>query len=212
MAHVVIVRYHGPGPDVDEGVRYIAHREERLPGGRGRELMGLGERFKQAHGNEATIIDRLRQDARGLADARYYRIRLTLKDAANRRVRELPPARIEAVLGRAIEASTARRGWQGVYVLHSHGGRNRPAGHHHGHVHLSPITRFGPVTRISRTALADLKTTWAEEVDRSIARENVPQRAVEQALQRDSLGTYLRRAKRERERQQPAPVRAPSIR
>ena len=51
----VEARYHRSPKRAADQVRYIAHREERLPDGARRELYGIGARYRAFRGDEAAI-------------------------------------------------------------------------------------------------------------------------------------------------------------
>ncbi len=116
--YFVHVRYSTNRADVGRSVRYVAHREEGLPEGRkGRELYGLGERYRGLRGDEGEIIRLLRSDGKGLEKPRYYRIRLTVDDHAAGRIHRFGSEIRERVLRDAVEKAFrgALRDAQGVY-------------------------------------------------------------------------------------------------
>lgn len=163
----VHVRYHGLNAGVQTGVRYISHREEGLPEGKTRTLHGIGERYKALRGDEKAIGRQLREDAVGLKDPRYFRMKLTVDDAAAQKLARLSPRGREWVVRDAVERTfrgTLRLA-QGVFVIHEHGGVKRPFGHPHAHVHLSPLMANGQAfRRIPPRRLQALKERWEREV------------------------------------------------
>lgn len=163
----VHVRYHGPTSSVQAGVRYISHREESLPDGKTRPLYGIGERYKALRGDEKAITQQLREDGVGLKDPRYFRIKLTVDDAAAQKLSRLSARGRELVIRDAVERTfrgTLRLA-QGVFVIHEHGGVKRPFGHPHAHVHLSPLMANGEASRrIPPRRLQAFKDRWEREV------------------------------------------------
>ena len=163
----VHVRYHGPNAGVQAGVRYISHREESLPEGRTRTLYGIGERYKDLRGDEHAIARQLREDALGLKDPRYFRIKLTVDDVAAQKLARLSLRGRELVIRDAVERTfrATLRLAQGVFVIHEHGGVKRPFGHPHAHVHLSPLMSNGQAfRRIPPRRLQAFKERWEREV------------------------------------------------
>lgn len=163
----VHVRYHGPNAGVQAGVRYISHREESLPEGKTRTLYGIGERYKALLGDEKAIARQLTEDGVGLKDPRYFRIKLTVDDAAAQKLVMLSAGGREWVIRDAVERTfrgTLRLA-QGVFVVHEHGGVKRPFGHPHAHVHLSPLMANGEAfRRIPPRRLQAFKERWEREV------------------------------------------------
>jgi hypothetical protein len=51
----VEARYHRNPDKMPQQIRYISHREERLPGGERRELFGIGDRYRALRGDEKAI-------------------------------------------------------------------------------------------------------------------------------------------------------------
>lgn len=181
----VHVRYHGRNPGVQAGVRYISHREEGLPQGRTRTLYGIGERYRALRGDERAIARQLWEDGAGLPDPRYFRLKLTVDDATAERCSRLAPEWRERAIRDAVTRTFrgSLRLVQGTFVFHEHGGRNRPFGHPHAHVHLSPLMVNGrPLRRIHPFQLKALKERWEREVTRE----------VERALERQGRGVRLR--------------------
>jgi len=163
----VHVRYHSLNSGVQNGIRYFSHREEQQPEGRTRPLYGIGERYKALKGDEKAIARQLREDATGLKDPRYFRVKLTVNDAAAQKLARLSVRGREWVVRDAVERtfrSTLRLA-QGVFVIHEHGGTMRPFGHPHAHVHLSPLMANGQaLRRIPPSRLQAFKDRWEHEV------------------------------------------------
>jgi hypothetical protein len=178
MAYFVEVKWSGRDEArINRDVRYIAHREEGLAGGRTRTLYGLGERYRSLAGDERAIREQIFHDGDGLRDPRYHRGKLTVDDDAARRFARLSPEIQERVLRDAAERTfrgTQRRA-QGVFVVHMHGGRRRPAGHPHVHFRLSPLLSDGRRTTFTPRLLAAFKERWTQEVDRGLDRALVRQ-------------------------------------
>ena len=51
----VEARYHRNPDKVPQQIRYISHREERLPSGERRELFGIGDRYRALRGDEKAV-------------------------------------------------------------------------------------------------------------------------------------------------------------
>jgi hypothetical protein len=175
----VVASYHGRSASVADGVRYITHREERLPGGSSREVHAVGASYRALADDESAVKARLWDDGAGLAAPRYYRLKLTADDPRARLLSQLPAHRREAALREAVEATFGRELplAEGVFVTHSHGGglARRPYGHPHVHVHLSPRQAGGGVLRLRRSQLERLKRSWSralsQVLERGVARE-----------------------------------------
>lgn len=177
--YFVHVRYHARNAGVKAGVRYISHREEGLPRGRTRTLYGIGERYRALRGDERGLTKLLWEDGEGLKSPRYFRIKLTVDDVAARELSRLSAAGRERALRDAVTRTFrgALRMAQGVFVIHEHGGKKRPFGHPHVHVHLGPRLANGqPIIRIAPVRLHSLKERWEREVKeqtrRAIERED----------------------------------------
>jgi hypothetical protein len=158
---------------VANGIRYISHREEQLPAGTTRPLYGLGTRYRELQGDEAAIVQRLRSDGAGLKEPHFYRIKLTVDDALAQRVMALPAKHREWAVRDAVERTFrgALSDAQGAFVVHYHGGTNRPFGHPHAHVHLSPRLQDGSAfSYIPRATLGRFKERWEHEVELAVAR------------------------------------------
>lgn len=179
---VLRASYHGRAKaKVYDGISYISHREERLADGRTRALHGLGSRYRQAcglPGSEPWVKRTLWEDGDGLYEPRYYRLKLTVDDVAAQDLLSLTPARLDTAICTAVEQAmrAALPLAQGVYVTHTHGGRGRPFGHPHAHVHLSPVLEVGGVMRLPKHRLRGLRARWEKEVVRSLERSLVGQR------------------------------------
>jgi hypothetical protein len=173
MAHFVEVKWDGRDrAQIGRGVRYISHREEALEDGRTRTLYGIGTRYRELRGDERAIEERLWTDGDGLRDPRYHRGKLTVDDAAARRLVRLTPAMQELVLRDAVEKSFAGvfRRAQGVFAVHAHGGSDRPHGHPHAHFRLSPLLDDGRRMVVTPRRLEQFKERWTVEVERAITR------------------------------------------
>src|SRR5262245_12148301 len=170
---VVLVRYGGRDRGVRAGVSYISHREEALPQGRTRELFGMGDRYRALCGDERAIAKLLRDDGAHLKDPRYFRFVMTVDDATARKLGRLSRLGRERALRDAVTRTfrgTLRLA-QGTFVLHEHGGKDRPWGHPHVHVHLSPLYVNGEAfRRVPPLRLAAFKERWEREVKRELAR------------------------------------------
>ena len=159
---------------IGRAVRYIAHREERLPEGRTRELYGIGERYRALRGDEPAIVRQFTKDGAELKEPRYYRIKLTVDDRAAERLARLGPARLETALHDAVERTFrgALRGAQGVYVVHENERGKRPFGNPHVHVFLSPLADDEKTYYVSKKRLATFKKRWEHEVGRTLERRD----------------------------------------
>lgn len=170
---VVKVRYHGRDGGVRAGVSYISHREEALPKGHTRELYGIGDRYRALRGDERAIANLLWEDGARLKDPRYFRFAMTVDDATAKELGRLSTLGRERVLRDAVTRTfrgTLRLA-QGTFVLHEHGGKDRPWGHPHVHVHLSPLYVNGQAfRRVPPLRLAAFKERWEKEVKTELAR------------------------------------------
>jgi hypothetical protein len=161
----VEARYHRNPNRAAAQVRYIAHREEGLTGGQGRELYGIGERYRLMRGDEPAIRKALREDARGLRSPVYFRFILTVDNSAAARFQRLDGHLCERVLRDAVEKTFrgAARGAQGVFAVHQHGGQGRPA-HPHVHAILSPRFENRMAVHLSPVRIQRTKERWEKEV------------------------------------------------
>jgi hypothetical protein len=157
---------------VGASIAYVAHREERLPGGQRRELFGIGTRYRELGGDEAAVVRQLKQDAHGLREPRYFRAKLTVDDPAAQRLARLSPAHRELVLRDVVEKAFrgALRTAQGVFVVHENERGNRPFGNPHVHVLLAPRLTTGEATFIPKPRLVAFRTRWDHEVLRALDR------------------------------------------
>ena len=173
MGYFVQFSYTPPDrKGLQKGIAYISHREERLAGGRTRNLYGIGERYKRLRGDESAIVRQLWDDQRGLRSPVFYRAKLTVDDLAARRLLTVPEHYRERVLRDAVDRTfrSALRHAQGVYVVHLHGGATRPYGHPHVHVRLGPALANGRRFYLRPARLEVFKRTWEREVHRALER------------------------------------------
>lgn len=175
----VEARYHRSPKRAADQVRYIAHREERLPDGARRELYGIGARYRAFRGDEAAIRKALVDDARGLKRPVYFRFILTVDNRTAERFARLDARLAERVIRDSVQKTfrSAARGVQGVFSIHQHGGEERAA-HPHVHALLSPRLETGAPTHISPQRIERVKHHWEAEVLRALDRQ---ERRLEQA-------------------------------
>jgi hypothetical protein len=194
----VEARYHRDPSRAGAQVRYIAHREEGLTNGHGRELYGIGERFRAMRGDEPAIRKALREDARGLRNPVYFRFILTVDNPAAERFRKLDGYVCERVLRDAVEKTFrgAARGAQGAFAVHQHGGDGRPA-HPHVHALLSPRFENRMAVHLSSLRIHRLRERWEKEVLIGLPRQ---ERRLERARQALPPTPILRRRERDDER------------
>ncbi|PYQ41697.1 MAG: hypothetical protein DMF77_15190, partial [Acidobacteria bacterium] len=168
----VEARYHWSPKKAADQVRYISHREERLPDGRQRELYGIGARYRAFRGDETAIQRALAQDARGLKRPVYFRFILTVDNRTAERFARLDPQLVERAIRDAVQKTFrgAARGVQGVFAIHQHGGDERPA-HPHVHALLSPRMETGAPTHISPKRIQWVKERWESEILRGLDRQ-----------------------------------------
>jgi hypothetical protein len=169
----VNINFHTNPGKVADTVRYVAHREESLPEGRTREIYGVGPRYRELRGDETAIIRRLRGDAEGIRQPHFFRVKFTVDDAIAARLMALPAPYRDWAIRDAVEktftGAFARA--QGAFVIHYHGGTNRPFGHPHAHAVLSPRLQDGVALQyIPRTRLARIKDRWEREVTQAVSR------------------------------------------
>ena len=168
----VEARYHRSPKRAADQVRYIAHREERLPDGGRRELYGIGARYRAFRGDEGAIRKALLDDARGLKRPVYFRFILTVDNRTAERFARLDSRLAERVIRDSVQKTfrSAARGVQGVFAIHQHGGEERAA-HPHVHALLSPRLETGAPTHISPQRIERVKHHWEAEVLRSLDRQ-----------------------------------------
>jgi hypothetical protein len=161
-----------PAPSAGAQVKYISHREEKLPDGRRRELYGIGARYKALRGDEKAIRKLLIEDGRGLRHPAYFRFIFTVDNPTAERFARLDGHLAERVIRDSVEKTFrgAGRGLQGVFAVHQHGGRNRPA-HPHVHALLSPRFENGKPVHISPVRIQRIKERWHTEVLRGLERQ-----------------------------------------
>ncbi len=165
----VEARYHRNPEKVPQQIRYISHREERLPSGERRELFGIGDRYKALRGNEKAIEKAFAEDSRGLRRPAYFRFILTVDNPTAERFARLDGVATERAIRDAIQKTFrgAARDVQGVFAIHPHGGRGRPS-HPHVHALLSPRLQNGAPTHLSPRAIERVKERWEVEVLRAL--------------------------------------------
>jgi len=194
----VEARYHRDPSRAGAQVRYIAHREEGLTNGHRRELYGIGERFRAMRGDEPAIRKALREDARGLRNPVYFRFILTVDNPAAERFRKLDGYLCERVLRDAVEKTFrgAARGAQGVFAVHQHGGKGRPA-HPHVHALLSPRFENRMAVHLSPLRIQRIRERWEKEVLIGLQRQ---ERRLERARHARAPSPFPRRRERDDER------------
>jgi hypothetical protein len=165
----VEARYHRNPEKVPQQIRYISHREERLPSGERRELFGIGDRYKALRGDEKAIERAFAEDSRGLRRPAYFRLILTVDNLAAERFARLDGVATERAVRDAIQKTfrSAARDVQGVFAIHQHGGHDRPS-HPHVHALLSPRLQNGAPIHFSRRAIQRVKERWEVEVLRAL--------------------------------------------
>ena len=161
----VEARYHRDPDRAGGQVRYIAHREEGLTDGQRRELYGIGERYRSFRGDERSIRKALRDDGRGLRNPAYFRFIMTVDNPTAMRFKRFDGHLSERILRDAVERTFrgAARGVQGIFAVHQHGGRDRPA-HPHVHALLSPRFENRMAAHISPVRIQRIKERWEREV------------------------------------------------
>jgi hypothetical protein len=199
----VEARYHRSPERAANQVRYIAHREERLPDGGRRELYGIGARYRAFRGDERAIRKALVEDARGLRRPVYFRFILTVDNRTAERFARLEPRLAERVIRDAVQKTfrSATRGVQGVFAVHQHGGDDRAA-HPHVHALLSPRLESGAPTHISPQRIQRVRRDWEAEVLRDLGRQ---ERRLEKA--RESRTPALPGPLFERQPERPRPAK-----
>ena len=167
----VEARYHRNPDRMPQQLRYISHREERLPGGERRELFGLGDRYRALRGDEKAIERAFAKDTRGLRRPVYFRFILTVDNRAAERFARLDGTATERAIRDAVQKTFwgAARDVQGVFAIHQHGGHDRPA-HPHVHALLSPRLQNGAPIHFSPRGIERVKQRWEMEVLRALER------------------------------------------
>jgi len=165
----VEARYHRNPEKVPQQIRYISHREERLPSGERRELFGIGDRYRALRGDEKAIEKAFAEDSKGLRRPAYFRFILTVDNHTAERFARLDGVATERAIRDAIQKTFrgAVRDVQGVFAIHQHGGRNRPS-HPHVHALLSPRLQNGAPIHLSPRAIERVKERWEVEVLRAL--------------------------------------------
>jgi hypothetical protein len=182
----VEARYHRNPEKVPGQIRYISHREERLPSGERRELFGNSDRYRALRGDEKAIEKAFAEDSKGLRRPAYFRFILTVDNRAAERFSRLDGAATERAIRDAIERTFrgAARDVQGVFAIHQHGGHDRPA-HPHVHALLSPRLQNGAPIHFSPRAIERVKQRWETEVLRGLERQE--RRLVRRQPQREVM-------------------------
>jgi hypothetical protein len=181
----VEARYHRNPDKVPQQIRYISHREERLPGGERRELFGIGDRYRALRGDEKGIKKAFADDTRGLRRPAYFRFILTVDNHAAERFARVDGTATERAIRDAVQKTFrgAARDVQGVFAIHQHGGHDRPA-HPHVHALLSPRLQNGAPIHFSLPAIERVKQRWEMEVLRGLERQErrLPRREPQRQL------------------------------
>jgi hypothetical protein len=165
----VEARYHRNPEKVPQQIRYISHREERLPSGERRELFGIGDRYRALRGDEKAIEKAFSEDSKGLRRPAYFRFILTVDNRTAERFARLDGVSTERAIRDAIQKTFrgAARDVQGVFAIHQHGGHDRPS-HPHVHALLSPRLQNGAPIHFSPRAIERVKQLWEVEVLRAL--------------------------------------------
>ena len=165
----VEARYHRNPQKVPQQIRYISHREERLPSGERRELFGIGDRYKALRGDEKAIERAFAEDSKGLRRPAYFRFILTVDNSTAERFARLDGVATERAVRDAIQKTfrSAARDVQGVFAIHQHGGHDRPS-HPHVHALLSPRLQNGGPIHFSPRAIQRVKERWEVEALRAL--------------------------------------------
>jgi hypothetical protein len=181
----VEARYHRNPDKMPQQIRYISHREERLPGGERRELFGIGDRYRALRGGEKAIEKAFADDTRGLRRPAYFRFILTVDNHAAERFARVDGTATERAIRDAVQKAFrgAARDVQGVFAIHQHGGHDRPA-HPHVHALLSPRLQNGAPIHFSPRAIERVKQRWEMEVLRGLERQErrLPRREPQRQL------------------------------
>jgi hypothetical protein len=165
----VEAHYHRNPDKVPQQIRYISHREERLPSGERRELFGIGDRYKALRGDEKAIEKAFAEDSKGLRRPAYFRFILTVDNPTAERFARLDGIATERAIRDAIQKTFrgSARDVQGVFAIHQHGGRDRPS-HPHVHALLSPRLQNGAPIHFSPRGIQRVKERWEVEVLRAL--------------------------------------------
>jgi len=165
----VEAHYHRNPDKVPQQIRYISHREERLPSGERRELFGIGDRYRALRGDEKAIEKAFAEDSKGLRRPAYFRFILTVDNPTAERFARLDGVATERAIRDAIQKTFrgAARDVQGVFAIHQHGGRDRPS-HPHVHALLSPRLQNGAPIHFSPRAIQRVRERWEIEVLRAL--------------------------------------------
>jgi hypothetical protein len=200
----VEARYHRNPEKVPQQIRYISHREERLPSGERRELFGIGDRYKALRWDEKAIARAFAEDSKGLCRPAYFRFILTVDNRTAERFARLDGVATERAIRDAIQKTfrSAARDVQGVFVVHQHGGHDRPS-HPHVHALLSPRLQNGAPIHFSPRAIERVKERWEIEVLRGL--QSQERRFVRREPQRE-LTPLIPLRVRERRARRPAPL------
>jgi hypothetical protein len=203
----VEARYHRNPEKVPAQIRYISHREERLPSGERRELFVVGDRYSALRGDEKAIEKAFAEDSKGLRRPAYFRFILTVDNHAAERFSRLDGIATERAIRDAIERTFrgAARDVQGVFAIHPHGGHDWPS-HPHVHALLSPRLQNGAPIHFSPRAIERVKQRWEMEVLRGLeprtpprptpdpARADTPDSVAATRIQGETGGVALRTA------------------
>jgi hypothetical protein len=176
--HVIRGHYHRDPARAGRYVHYISHREEALPRGERREIYGVGDRYNdiartlpEPPQRERAYRRLILQDAQQLRRPVFHQRVFTVDDRAATELATLP--RAEADLGlrdafvKALRGPRVGRQIQGIYTIHWHGGKDRPA-HPHIHALFSPLRRDGHGLHLSRLDIGALWKAWSRAVDRTL--------------------------------------------
>ena len=165
----VEARYHRNPDKMPQQIRYISHREERLPGGERRELFGIGDRYRALRGDEKAIERAFAEDTKGLRRPAYFRFILTVDNRTAERFARLDGLATERAIRDAVQKTFrgAARDVQGVFAIHQHGGHDRPS-HPHVHALLSPRLQNGAPIHFSPRGIERIKQRWEMEVLRGL--------------------------------------------
>lgn len=199
MAHVVKATpyHHSRGRAAQQGA-YISHGEKDVPGAEGREVYGLGEKYKDVSKSIADPVERhaalqklILEDADRTSKPTFHHHIFTVDDRAAARLaamdRPVAEQRLRSAVEQTFNASAAGRQMQGMYAIHWDGGYKRGA-HPHVHVVYSPLRQDGRAIFVGPKQLEALKRGWNRSVDRTLdlgakrARPLAPARPLGQAL------------------------------